>query len=85
MAETAIVEFVNNKTRKNIELEIPLSITANELIIALNHAFGLGMDIDNIFDCYLVADRPMAFLKGNKKLKDFNIRNGSLIIYKGND
>ena len=26
--------------------------TANDLVLALNEAYGLGMDTDNIFSCY---------------------------------
>ena len=36
-------------------------ITANDLVLALNEAYGLGMDTDNIFSCYLVAENPIAF------------------------
>ena len=57
-------------------------ITANDLVLALNEAYGLGMDTDNIFSCYLVAENPIAFLRGNKTLKEFGIRNGSYIIYR---
>ena len=34
------------------KVEIPLEITANDLVLALNEAYGLGMDTDNIFSCY---------------------------------
>lgn len=27
-------------------------ITVNDLVLALNEAYGLGMDTDNIFSCY---------------------------------
>lgn len=57
-------------------------ITANDLVLALNEAYGLVMDTDNIFSCYLVAENPIAFLRGNKTLKEFGIRNGSYIIYR---
>ena len=49
MNEKAIVEFINLKNNIKEELEIPTNITANDLIIALNEAFDLEMDIDNIF------------------------------------
>lgn len=79
---TALIDFINCETGENIELEVPLGITANELIIALNKAYGLGMDIDNIFNCSLVSEQPIAFLRGNRLLNDFGIRNGSKIICK---
>ncbi len=82
MNNKAIVQFINSSTKQNIELEIPVSITANDLIIALNEAFDLKMDVDNIFCCYLVAENPIAFLHGNKKLSEYGIRNGTKIIFR---
>lgn len=84
MGETATVEFVNIMDDSTTEIEVPLNITANDLVRALNGAFQLEMDMENIFSCYLVAENPIAFLRGNKTLKEFGIRNGSLIIYKRN-
>lgn len=82
MNEKAIVEFINKNDNSKTELEIPINITANDLIIALNKAFNLEMDIDNIFNCYLVAENPIAFLHGNKELSEYGIRNGTKIIFK---
>lgn len=82
MNEKAIVEFINKNDNRKTELEIPINITANDLIIALNKAFNLEMDIDNIFNCYLVAENPIAFLHGNKELSEYGIRNGTKIIFK---
>lgn len=82
MGNTAIVEFKNLDNGLEVELEIPLDITANDLSLSLNNAYSLGMDTDNIFSCYLVAENPIAFLRGNKTLEEFGIRNGSIIIYK---
>lgn len=77
MNEKAIVEFINKNDNSKTELEIPINITANDLIIALNKAFNLEMDIENIFNCYLVAENPIAFLHGNKELSEYGIRNGT--------
>lgn len=82
MNNKAIVQFINSSTRQSIELEIPVNITANDLIIALNVAFDLKMDTDNIFGCYLIAENPIAFLHGNKELSEYGIRNGTKIIFK---
>lgn len=82
MEDTAIVEFLNYNDENKTEIEVPLNITAKDLVLALNEAFQLGMDTDDIFGCYLVAENPIAFLRGNKTLEEFGIRNGSLIIYK---
>ena len=56
--------------------------TANHRVLDLNVAYGLEMDKEHIFSCYLVAENPIAFLRGNKTLKEFGIRNGSYIIYR---
>lgn len=61
------------------ELEVPDNITANELIMAFDRMYGLGMDEDNIFQYYLKADNPKALLRGNKTLKDYGVRNGTEI------
>ena len=82
MQDNVIVEFYYDVDKCSQEIEIPLDISAQELVVALDKAFSLGMDIENLFECYLVAENPIAFLKGNKTLREFGIRNGSQIIYK---
>ena len=82
MEEKAVVVFINQESKKQVDLEIPLEITANDLVLALNEAYGLGIDTNDIFNCYFVAENPIAFLRGNKTLKEFGIRNGSYIIYR---
>ena len=80
--ETAVVEFRNEDTGQNMEIEIPLSITANDLLNALNDSFHLGVEMGNAKERYLCAENPIAFLRGNKKLNDLGLRNGSIIIFK---
>ena len=79
---TIIVEFKNINTNTTEELEIPNSITANDLIYALNNAYNLGLNSENVVDYYLCSENPIAFLRGEKTLDEFGIRNGSIIIYK---
>lgn len=81
MAETIIVQFINHKKRINVDLEIPLDITANELVDALNKAYDLGIDTDNMKECYLKAEDPLILLKGSRQLKDFGIRTGTILRY----
>lgn len=77
--ETAIVILNITKRKFTVDIEIPLNISANELVIALNTAYELGIDTSNIKNCYLKAERPIALLRGNKTLAEFGIRNGSVI------
>ncbi|MGM9972541.1 MAG: EsaB/YukD family protein [Clostridiaceae bacterium] len=79
--ETAIITFKIPKRNFETDLEVPLRITANELVIALNIAYSLNIDISNIKNCYLKAENPIALLRGNKTLADFGLINGSIINY----
>lgn len=78
---TAII--VLNLTKKNItaDIEVPLNISANEFVVALNSAYDLGIVTTNIKNCYLKAENPIALLRGNKSLMEFGLRNGSVINY----
>lgn len=62
------------------DIEVPVSITANNLVVAINTAYKLGMNTNDIENCYLKAENPIALLKGNKTLEEFGLYNGSLII-----
>ena len=81
MDNKAIIIFKIHKRNFEVDLEIPLDISANDLVNALNTAYGLGIDMTNIKNCYLKSERPIALLKGNKSLKEFGIRNGSVINF----
>lgn len=80
--ETVVVEFRNENTGYVSEIEVPLYITANELLYALNEAYKLGIEMADSKERYLCAENPIAFLRGNKKLVDFGLRNGSVIVFK---
>lgn len=84
--DVAIVIF-KASGRKNIEvdLEIPLDISANELFIGINSAYDLGVDTTDIKNCYLKAENPIALLRGNKTLREYGIRNGSRVYYMGEE
>ena len=79
--DKAIVIFNYIKKNKSVDLEVPLDITATDLVIALNTAYDLGIDTTNIKNCYLKAENPIALLRGNKTLAEYGIRNGSIINY----
>lgn len=80
-SDVAIVIFNMAKRNTSVDLEIPLNISANELVIALNTAYELEIDTSDIKNCYLKSENPIALLKGNKTLAEFGLRNGSIINY----
>ena len=81
MDNKAVVIFRILKRKQEHDLEIPLDISSNELFVALNTAYELGIDTGDIKNCYLQAERPIALLKGNKSLAEFGVRNGTIIYF----
>ncbi len=81
MENSVFVEFRISRRHFAVDLEIPLHITANELVIALNSAYNLKIDTSNIKNCYLKSENPIALLRGNKLLSEYGIRNGSIINF----
>jgi uncharacterized ubiquitin-like protein YukD len=79
--DKAIIVFNNVKLNTTVDIEIPLDITATELVIGLNSAYDLGIDTTDIKNCYMKAENPIALLRGNKTLAQYGIRNGSIINY----
>ncbi len=81
MNEKAMVTFLAPKQNIMVDLEIPLGITVNELVIALNSAYNLGIDVSDTKNCFLKSENPIAFLKGNRLISDFGVRNGTALYY----
>ena len=81
MTDSVVVIFKNVEKNINVDLEVPLYITARELVIGLNEAYELDIDINDIKKCYLKVDNPVLLLRGNLLLRDAGIRNGSVISY----
>jgi len=79
--ERIIAVLYLHKKKTKIDIDIPLNITANELIIGLNQGFVLGMDTRDLSQCYLKTENPIAFLKGNKTLAEYELRNGTVINF----
>lgn len=79
--ETAIIVFNISKRNFTVDLEVPLDISANDLVNALNTAYELGIDTSDIKNCYLKVENPITLLKGNKTLAEFGLRNGSVINF----
>ena len=79
--ETAVIIFNIIQREFSADMEVPLEITANELVLALNTAYDLGIDTTDIKNCYLKSENPIALLRGNKTLKEFGIRNGSIVNF----
>lgn len=80
--ESAIIDFLNDRTGERTELEVPLSITANDLINALNTKYELGLKREDYSNYYMCMENPVTFFRGERTLEELGVRNGSLIIFK---
>lgn len=67
------------KKKNEHDLEVPLSITAYDLFIALNETFQLGRDVSNKEICVMRSERPDKLLYGNQTLSECGVRNGTVI------
>ena len=79
--ERAIIILNLIKRRQTFDLDVPRDISANELVIALNQAYELGIDTSDVKNCYLKAENPIALLRGEKTLAEFGVHNGTRINY----
>ena len=82
MDRSRITIVFNDLDRKQqSDLDIPLDISANELIVGLNSIFKLGMDTGDFLYCHLKTENPIALLRGNKPLSEYRLRNGTVINF----
>lgn len=81
MKEKVILQFEREMTGECIDIEVPLKITANELLFALNHGLHLGVNLTDISQCYLTTENPIALLKGDVLLEEFGVHEGTKICF----
>ena len=81
MKKKIVMRFVIFCRNESYDIEVDNDITANELVRGLNTAFGLGINTNDIIDCYLKTENPIALIKGDKKLYEYGLRNGTIINF----
>lgn len=83
MDEKVIIKFYMVNRNTAVDLEIPTDISTIDLLRALNNVYSLGIDTSDIKQCYIKMENPIALMRGNKLLSNYNIRNGSILFYYG--
>lgn len=83
MKNSVIMIFDYKRMNRCIDIEVPLNITANELIYGLNKGLNLGINIDDVSQCYLCTENPIALLRGDELLEKYGLRNGTIIRFQG--
>lgn len=81
--DKAVVIFRRKMEEKivDVDIEVPLDITVNEFITALNQAYELKIDMEDMSQCYLRCERPMVLLRGDRTLREFGVRDAMLIHF----
>ncbi|HHX36703.1 MAG TPA: hypothetical protein GX717_01820 [Clostridiaceae bacterium] len=81
MKNTATIIFIMQRRNQSVDLDVPLDISANDLILALNEAYDLQIDTSDINNCFLKAEHPIVLLRGSKTLAEYGVRNGTVIRF----
>lgn len=75
---SAIVTINLTESGHSYDLEVPLDISASELCGALFQKF-LPEQHGDIQQYYLKTERPIALLRGERTLREYGLRDGSII------
>ncbi len=71
--KTVVVQMVTGKT---VDIEIPVDISARNLIIALYEALKLPGEYPDFIRC----ENPVAMLQGDVPVSYYGIRDGSILF-----
>ena len=79
--ETAVVEFVDEVRKRSTDVQIPLFLSADELVKALAIAYDLPLNPEDPTQVYLRAENPIALLAGAQSLEELGVTNGTRVIF----
>ena len=77
-SNNAIITINLIKTRQSYDIEVPLDLSASELCFALFQKY-LPEQYGDMQQYYLKAERPIALLRGERTLREYGIRDGTVI------
>ena len=79
MKKTAICILHPGGSSDPLDLEIPLNLPAEELIGALRRTFLPELREGEPESGFLRCENPIALLHGRRKLKDWGVRDGTIL------
>lgn len=79
MTKKLILNLKILSRNESYDIEVSEEITAYELVYGLNEAYNLEIDINNIAKSFLRTENPIALIRGDKKLYEFGLHNGTII------
>lgn len=79
MDDRAVVRVCIAATGEVHDVDVPLDISAGELLLGLNEAYNLGLGIEDPMRCFVKAENPVVLMHGRKSLGQYGIMDGSII------
>lgn len=77
MKKSVVVEFRWGNNSKDVE--VPLNITCDELIHALNSGIGLGINERDTQSYKLIASNPHIYIEGEKTIEEIGLLDGAIL------
>jgi len=74
MSDTIVVRLKRKNSDKEKDIAIDNSITGQELINAINSAYGLAIE-------GITMDNPPGYIHGSKTLVEYGIHNASILLF----
>ena len=78
MKKSIVVEFRWGNNSKDIE--VPLNITCDELIHALNYGIGLGIDERDTRSYSIASTNPRIYVGGSATIEEIGLLDGSILV-----
>lgn len=79
--DSFLVEFHDGSRNKTYDLQLPAFLTGSELVIALQKAYQLELDLNDPAQLYLRAENPVALITGEDTLDALGVSNGTTIHF----
>jgi len=76
-----MVEFHDNVKGTASDLQLPMTLSGNELVRALTAAYRLPINLNNPDEMYLRAEDPIMLISGEETLEELGMSNGTRIFF----
>ena len=76
-----MVEFHDRQTGRSSDLQLPMNLSGNDLVVALANAYHLPINTNNPEELYLRAEDPIMLIEGDTTLEQLGMSNGTRIYF----
>ena len=79
--EFCMVEFHDTQTGRSSDLQLPMNLSGNDLVVALATAYKLPINVNNPEELYLRTEDPISLIEGDATLEQLGLSNGTRIYF----